>query len=110
MSLLVLADPTYALALAVERTCIYYQTIGRLCNKYTPGTSSCRGFYSMKMCDSGHIVEPYKMKPDVGRQSTSEHSQIRGLVPCRDTESFTISWSYPETVELLVRRQKRGNL
>ena len=36
MSLLVLADPTYALALAVERNCIYYQTVGRLCNKYTP--------------------------------------------------------------------------
>jgi len=45
------------------------------------------------------------MKSDVGRQGTNEHPQIRGPVPCRDTESLTTSWSYPETVELLVRPQ-----
>jgi hypothetical protein len=39
------------------------------------------------------------MKPDVGRQGTSERPQINGPVPCRDTEYLTASWSYPETVE-----------
>jgi hypothetical protein len=39
------------------------------------------------------------MKPDVGRQGTSERPHISGPVPRRDTKSLTTSWRYPETVE-----------
>ena len=47
MSLLVLADLTYALALAVEIDRIYYQTVGRLCIEYTTQMGGVEGFWKL---------------------------------------------------------------
>ena len=44
MSLLVLADLTYALALMVERDHGSNQTVGRLCIEYITWTEWCLGF------------------------------------------------------------------
>jgi hypothetical protein len=39
------------------------------------------------------------MKHDVGGQGTMSDHKPESLLPRRDTENLSTSWSYPETVE-----------